>query len=256
MPTLKENAKIWQELYDWSRAGDEWSEAWGGEDAQWYGVILPRIQAFVTDAQGIARAQTILEIAPGFGRWTKYLKGYCHRLMLVDLAPKCIEACRTRFAADGHIEYHVNDGKSLAQIPDDAIDFLFSMDSLVHVEEDVIEAYLAQAAAKLTRTGIGFIHHSNLGAVKDRTGTPDHNRAGTMTADFFKRVAEQNGLRCLSQELINWGGRGLIDSLSVFTRADSAITAPYVRLENPAFMDEATFCRRRAALYGKHRLGR
>jgi cyclopropane fatty-acyl-phospholipid synthase-like methyltransferase len=39
-------------------------------------------------------------------------------------------------------------------------DFVFSFDSLVHVESDVIENYLTQLAKKLKPNGIGFIHHS------------------------------------------------------------------------------------------------
>jgi hypothetical protein len=254
MPTLKENARIWQEQYDWSRGGDEWSEAWGGEDTQWFGVILPRIEAFVTGDTGAPKPDTILEIAPGFGRWSKYLKGLCRRLILIDLAPKCIEACRERFAGDSHIEYLVNDGKSLEDVPNGAIDFVFSMDSLVHAEEDALDAYLAQLGSKLRRNGIAFIHHSNLGEFTSRLGKiPDHNRARTMTGRKFKAKAESSGLRCMSQEYINWGGKDLIDTLSVVARGDSDWTAPYRMVENRNFMAEADSCRERATLYGKAR---
>ena len=123
---------------------------------QWYGTILPRIHAYLP-------AQTILEIAPGHDRWTRFLKDSCNRLILVDLSENCIEACQNRFADSSNITYHVNDGVSLAMIPDNTIDFVFSFDSLVHAEEDVIAAYISQLAHKLTNNGIAFIHHSNLG---------------------------------------------------------------------------------------------
>ena len=255
MPTLKENLRIWQEQYDWSQRGDEWSQVWGGEDAQWFGVILPRIQSFVTDNDGARQDITILEIAPGFGRWTKYLKGLCRRLIVIDLAPKCIEACRARFAAETHIEYLINDGRSLAAVPDRAIDFVFSMDSLVHAEEDAIDAYLMQMADKLTPNGVGFIHHSNLGELTTELGTiPDHDRARSISGRKFKEKAEANRLRCLSQEYINWGGSALIDALTAFTRADSNWTVPYRAIENPNFMAQAATCRELAELYGKRRL--
>ncbi|MBR8827309.1 MAG: hypothetical protein DSM107014_05285 [Gomphosphaeria aponina SAG 52.96 = DSM 107014] len=48
-------------------------------------------------------------------------------------------------------------------IPDDSIDLVFSNDSLVHAEADVIESYLAQLSLKLKVNGVGFIQHSNLG---------------------------------------------------------------------------------------------
>jgi 16S rRNA A1518/A1519 N6-dimethyltransferase RsmA/KsgA/DIM1 with predicted DNA glycosylase/AP lyase activity len=51
----------------------------------WRGMLRPRINAWVPTG-------TILEIAPGFGRWTRFLKDVCDRLVVVDLAERCIEA--------------------------------------------------------------------------------------------------------------------------------------------------------------------
>src|SRR5205807_774882 len=102
MPTLDENIINWTTTLDWSERGDDWSRWWGDTSAEWYGAILPRIHAMVP-------AGTILEIAPGYGRWTQYLKDLCQRLVIVDLTEKCITHCRERFADSGNIEYHVND---------------------------------------------------------------------------------------------------------------------------------------------------
>ena len=60
MPTVEQNRQIWNQDHDWTQQGEEWSEVWGGSEAQWFGAILPRIHAFVPTG-------TILEIAPGFG---------------------------------------------------------------------------------------------------------------------------------------------------------------------------------------------
>ena len=49
--------------YEWIQAGEEWSEPWGGSAPQWFGSIFPRIHAYFP-------ANTILEIASGFGRWS------------------------------------------------------------------------------------------------------------------------------------------------------------------------------------------
>jgi SAM-dependent methyltransferase len=113
---------------------------------RWLASLLPRIHAFVP-------AATILEIAPGFGRWTQFLRHLCDRLIVVDSSEKCIRACEERFAACSHIDYHANDGKSLAMVPDRAIDFVFSFDSLARAEEVVIQEYLTQLANKLTADG-------------------------------------------------------------------------------------------------------
>ena len=119
--------------YDWKEAGEEWSQPWGSSAAQWTGTIFPRIRECLP-------ADTILEIAPGFGRWTHYLKDYCNELWAVDKSSDCIEACRQRFASVSHVRCVLNDGRSLSMIPDASVDFVFSFDSFVHPDRDVVEA--------------------------------------------------------------------------------------------------------------------
>jgi SAM-dependent methyltransferase len=133
LPTLRQNLSTWTDSKSWEAQGDEWSDAWGGPGPQWQESILPRIRDYLP-------AGHILEIAPGFGRWTQFLAAQCLTLTLVDLSPQCIAACRQRFARLGHLRYHVNDGLSLSMLPDRSVDFAFSFDSLVHAELSVIES--------------------------------------------------------------------------------------------------------------------
>jgi methyltransferase family protein len=239
--------------YDWKEGGEEWSAPWGGSAAQWSGTIFPRIREYLP-------ASTILEIAPGFGRWTHYLRGHCERLHVVDPDPRCIEACRRRFADDSRPIYHVNDGHSLSMIPDRSIDFVFSFDSLVHVSRETVEAYLAQLRNKLNDDGVGFIHHSNLGQyifpiaeklprrarallIKARVLVRDHQRARDMTSELFRSLCEGRGLKCMCQELVNWRGRWLIDCFTTFTRAGSKWESACKILRNSHFMREAEMIR-------------
>ena len=159
MPSITENRELWGDRWDWAQRGDEWSAWWGGTSALWYGVLLPRIHALVPTG-------SILEIAPGYGRWTQFLKDLCDELVIVDLTDHCIAHCRERFAEASNITYHVNDGRSLAMVPNGSVDFVFSFDSLVHAEPDVVACYLDQLADKLTPSGVGFIHHSNAGTLR------------------------------------------------------------------------------------------
>ena len=155
MPTVEENLFFWGKAERWIDDGDKWSTKWGGTDLEWWASIFPRIREFLP-------ASTILEIAPGFGRWTQFLKRFCDQLIAVDVSPACVERCKERFASDPHVRCYVNDGKSLAMVEEKSIDFAFSFDSLVHVEADVIAAYLQQLGMKLKPGGFAFIHHSNL----------------------------------------------------------------------------------------------
>ena len=234
--------------YDWKDAGEEWSEPWGGSAAQWSGTILPRIRDCLPTG-------TILEIAPGFGRWTHYLKDYCQELWVVDASSECVEACSRRFAAESHL------------IPDASVDFVFSFDSFVHLRRELVEAYLSELGRTLKIGGKGFIHHSNLGAYADslseRVPLPirkllrkikildwEHHRNPTMSADLFRSLCAQTGLHCVSQELINWRGRRLIDCLSFFVRSDSTLQNPTKIIRNPDFMREAARIRRQWRVQG------
>jgi ubiquinone/menaquinone biosynthesis C-methylase UbiE len=271
MPTLTQNLDVWNDGYRWPHEGDEWSAQFGGTDAMWWFLVYPRIHRFLP-------ASTILEIAPGRGRWTQFLRAQCQSMVAVDISEKCIEHCRARFATDQHVKFHINDGSSLDAVPDGSIDFVFSFDSLVHAEKEVIEAYLAQLRRKLTASGVGLIHHSNIGAYPGRLAVMDRYRrlpnafrkrilteprmeallsiniagwrATSMTAELFRQYCDNAGLKCVSQELINWTrGRCLVDSISVFTMPGSLWDTKNVCLRNGEFVDAAGLTARLAQLY-------
>jgi hypothetical protein len=152
-------------------------------------------------------------------------------------------------------------------VPDRSVDFVFSFDSLVHAEADVLQAYITQLSRKLKPDGVGFIHHSNLGAYRlyysmknmiprgqgllRRIGLLDNDglRAKSMTAALFERYADVAGLQCISQEITDWSSKRLIDCLSTFTPVASVWARPNVVLRNPNFMDEARRIRRLSRLY-------
>ena len=256
MPNIDQNLQQWGKNYDWSQAGDEWSQPWGGAAKQWRGCLLPRVERFLP-------ASSILEIAPGFGRWTQFLARHCDRLIGVDLNPNCVEACTQRFADSAHLRFYENDGKSLNMVSDNSIDLIFSVDSLVHAEADVIDAYLTQFNRILRPEGAAFIHHSNYGAhavspavmamgrVRGlrrlmwhfRLGGIQPNygwRAETMSAIRFSSLCERHGLRCIEQELVNAGTDFLNDCFSTVVRGDSSPWSQQTRvIENFRFMEEA-----------------
>lgn len=253
MPTIAENSQAWGH-YDWQRAGDEWSEAWGGTPALWSFTILPRIRNFLPTGR-------LLEIAPGYGRCTAHLKDLAEHTQIVDLEQRCVDACKERFRDTRNIEYFVNDGESLRDIADGSIDFVFSYDSLVHVEAEVVEKYVSELRRKLSPNGVGFLHHSNFGVYRnaelDRAGPENvHWRAESMTAALFVQQCESAGLSCLSQEVVNWGGELLTDCFSTFCQSGAKWSSDFSYFENAHFMDEANRVRALAPLYGSQRYKR
>ena len=263
MPRIDEILATWDSAEGWTAAGDEWSGPWGGTEALWWGTLMPRIHSFVP-------AGTILELGPGQGRWSQYLKDLCDELVLVDVAAHSIDACRRRLADARNVVYQVGDGKSLSFVPDRSVDFAFSFDSLVHAEADVLEAYAGELARVLKPDGIAFLHHSNMGAyaraARLARRLPEELRrrltirglvvnlfawrAETVTAELFARQCRDAGLACVSQELIAWEyGRHLTDAITVVTPRGSRWERPPVVVENSRFMDEARAVARIADLY-------
>ena len=241
MPSLNENKDRWSDSYAWEDAGEEWSRAWGGSEAQWFGSIYPRLHAFVP-------VGTLLELAPGFGRWTRFLRPLSDRMVLVDLSERCIEACRARFGEDGTVEYHVNDGRSLEMVADASIDLAFSFDSLVHAEADVIESYIRQLRQKLNADGVAFLHHSNFGALDEGTENR-HWRSESVSGELVCGLAEDADLSVVSQERVNWGCPELSDCFTLLTPKGSAWERPTRVVDNPDFMGEALRIARWAPLY-------
>lgn len=231
MPDIFWNRGVWGSTYSWPAGGEEWSKSWGGSEAQWFGSIFPRLHRFLP-------ARRILEIAPGLGRWTKFLIPACDAFVGIDLSEKCTDACRRTFADAGHATFLTNDGRSLTETQDRSFDVVFSFDSLVHAEQDVMASYVPEILRKLSSIGVAFIHHSNLHAYGNTIDNP-HARGTTVSADIVAELITHNGGTVLVQEVVNWGCDHLIDCLTLFSRRETYPFHKPIRLNNPVFMGEA-----------------
>ena len=247
MPELSENSGYWDGGFHWRYGGDEWSDWWGSPTRQWRATLYPRVEQFLPTGR-------LLEIAPGFGRWTQFLRDHCEELIGIDLSAKCVEACRRRFRRDRRLSFHVNDGKSLAPIQDRTVEFTFSFDSLVHAEQDVMDAYLAELARVLSDDGIAFLHHSNMAAyTTEQVGRRiPHWRSGSVSAESVAQTAATVGLNCFRQELVTWGAdhQFFSDSFTWIARTGSKHDRPRAVVANATFMEEARLARPRIRLRG------
>jgi SAM-dependent methyltransferase len=250
MPTVAQNKSMWESEYDWSRGGDEWSKPLGGTNNVWQYVIFPRIKSFLP-------ARTVVEIAPGFGRWTQFLKDHCQRLIAVDLSRACVDYCARRFADSPHVVVVQNDGLSIPLAENSSVDFVFSFDSLVHADAETLGAYLGGIAKVLTPKGAAFIHHSNLGQYRTvlalagklpcwalRTAhkaelLPSlHWRDASVTARWLAAACHESGLSVVRQELVNWLNRPMYLLDCFTTIGHPSVNAGRV-FYNRSFMSEA-----------------
>lgn len=270
MPTIEENQAEWDRPGAWAQGGDEWSTAWGDAETQWHATLLPRIRNFVP-------AKRIVEIAPGFGRWSQFLIGLSDDYVGIDLSSRCVEACSQRFRDAPNARFVTNDGISLPTVTDKSVDFIFSFDSLVHVEMDVLAAYLREIERTLAPDGAAFIHHSNLGSfsrvrlsVSSALGAVARYvrgsgrllrrarliewegwRGPSVTAAEVAETAAALGLATTAQELIVWGeAEEMTDCISIIVRGGSKWDRPNRIARNPYFMAEAASAKAISRLYG------
>jgi SAM-dependent methyltransferase len=278
MGTRADNELTWNQPGVWGRGGEQWSWTWGGSANQWYGAVLPRIHHYLP-------ATLTVEIGPGFGRWTQYLKDWTRRLVVVDLSETCIRACRQRFEGVPHVEAYLTDGRSLDVVEAGSVDFVFSLDSLVHADLDTMTAYLRALGRVLAPDGVAFLHHSNLAAHRTRLALArrasrplraltarstraasllgripplstlryleNHWRSPDVSAALVAAACGEHGLVCRSQELVTWGDHRLLrDAFSVVTRRGSRWDRPAARAVNRDFMREARRIAALGSLYG------
>ena len=249
MATVEENRHYWEEIYAWPEQGEEWSRGWGGTDRLWRHSLLPRVERFLP-------ANTILEVAPGHGRFTPHLASLAQRYIGVDLAPHCVEVCREKFP---ELSFHPNDGRTLPMLKDRCVDFVFSFFSLIHADIPTLTSYLTEFARILSDDGAGFIHHSNLAQHASyfrkvsklpkklqnllfEAGLVDlaQWREPTVSAEIVKTLAEKAGLKVLAQETVNFGSRRTIDAFTTFALPQGRwkdVTPEFK--ENPGLMHEA-----------------
>jgi SAM-dependent methyltransferase len=187
------NYEYWQR-WDWALAGEEWtpSEAWK--------------RSLIDDVMlmYVKPGTSILEIGPGAGRWTEALQRIAGHLIVVDISDRCIEICRERFASAPNIEFHVNDGRSLAAIATESVDAVWSYDVFVHIATSDIASYLGEIARVLRPGGRAVIHHARAGREDDSV---DVGQRSSMTARLFAEMASASGLALLEQ-FDSWGDGG------------------------------------------------
>ena len=226
MPNLAWNKSTWDGSYDWSRAGDEWSGPWGSPAAMWFGSIMPRIGWKLP-------TQAVLEIALALGDARSSCYDLPSATLVSILSQRCVRQCEERFADADHAIFKLNDGRSLAEAPDEAFDLVFSFDSLVHVDLEVMQAYVTQICRKLKPGGVAFIHHSNL---KEKPGVQWGMRSTDVSAKLIALLVEGHGGRILIQEIF---ANHDADCYSLFCRAGQFAASKPINLRSKVEQEAA-----------------
>ena len=220
---LNKQREVWSDPVYWEGQEELWASMFVSADTllplgvsyseeMWVNVIHPRIKDYLKG--------DVLEVAPGRGRVTDFLAKHLNvldSLELVDQSEYCIEYCRERFG--NNLKYHVNNGMSLSMVENNSKDFVFSWDSFVHMDREVINLYLGGFSDVLKKGGHGFIHHSYFFGDKN----PKNNKAGRSNMSFkeFAELLVKNNLKLVNQEQfkLNVKSYPLNDGFTTFVKA-------------------------------------
>jgi len=218
MGSVNDNKTRWnrkfKQFLDNNNEGEHWSISWGNPLIQWYSTIYPRICDYLP-------SDSILEIGAGLGRWSTFLKYYTDELILNDISDVSIKHLKNKFDGKSNVKIIKGDGYKINDVHKNSIGFVFSFDSLVHCEIDVIKSYLESIHDILTMNGHGFIHHSNLNACSSDLKFKRENswRGATVSATALQEHLRDSTLSLIQQELIDWSNSiELIDCFSVIKK--------------------------------------
>lgn len=189
------NKKQWGDKKKWAKL-HKYGYQWSGGYKQDFNEMTFIAERFLLPYIGKRRDLTILEVAPGAGRFTTELIRLAKELYLLDMNEACIKLCRERFKYYSNISYFVNDGVSCQMIPSSKCDLIATYDSFVHVEAHIIRFYLQQFVKKLVPDGIVWIDHSGKGA-------REKGKRTAMTDKLMRQFADELSLQVIAQEYRN-----------------------------------------------------
>jgi SAM-dependent methyltransferase len=158
--TVHNNLSQWDARDPWTGDGDGWdgqARACGVPYPDWKAGLIARYLPLFRPRG------TILEIGPGHGRWSDLIIGHAGLLVLCDIAPNCLDACRQRLAGRGRLRTHLSRAADLPADLSAAVDGVWSYDCLVHVGPEEFRRYLVEIARVLRPGGLAVLHHADRG---------------------------------------------------------------------------------------------
>jgi SAM-dependent methyltransferase len=147
---------------------------------------------------------TVLEIGPGGGRWTRYMLGV-KKIYAVDCHEELLNELK-RNVGKKNIEFIRNGGFDFPGVPDQAIDFLFSFGTFVHLDLDIIQKYLENMRRILKPAGVVVLQYSdkNKPLAKANIGFSEN------TPEIMRPLVLKNGFRIQEEDTMTLWHSSLI----------------------------------------------
>lgn len=175
-----------------------------------------------------ANLSRVLEVAAGACRNTERLLPLAEQVVVTDIDPAAVDLCKMRFSGRPGAEklhFIAVDGIHIP-LSDGSVSFVYQFDAGVHFHSSVIRGYMKEFNRVLVRGGVGFFHHSNLGASQysvndDLDVTANPHMRSNFTRATFSEIAREEGLRILCHPLVDWYGSVALDAFALFCKPDA-----------------------------------
>src|SRR4051812_41760974 len=91
------------------------------------------------------RFDVAVDLAAGRGRNSVKLAERASKVICVDINPENTEFLACRFKGDCRFQVLRNDGATLLPIHDSTVDLVYSFDSMVHFDLEIVISYIKEA---------------------------------------------------------------------------------------------------------------
>jgi len=159
-----------------------------------------------------------IDLACGHGRHAEFVVRECVKLHLFDLVEENLDVCRERLSGHRNVEFHFGNGSNFRPLSDRTVSSIFCYDAMVHFSQDIIEAYLVDAARVLRPGGMALLHHSNYDAPEGVPYGENPHARNKMTQARFCLLAGASGLEVEESCVIDWGGYTDLDCVTLLRK--------------------------------------
>lgn len=114
-------------------------------------------------------SRTLLDLCCGVGRVTEFIASRVKQYIGVDFSPTMIKKAKERYHSFHNVEFIVNDGWTLKEIPDATVDVVFCEIAFQHMEKRNTTSYVREVYRVLKDGGDFYAQVPKLDYYKDDT---------------------------------------------------------------------------------------
>jgi len=145
-----------------------------------------------------------LEIGPGGGRWSRYLLDF-RQLYVVDYHEEILNELKRNFYRP-NMGFIKNNECDFPGVADTFIDYLFSFGCFVHLDRELIVAYLKNIVRILKPGGNAVLHYSD----KSKIMAQVNSSFSDNTPQQMRKMVTESGFRILEEDLTTMWHSSLI----------------------------------------------